>query len=388
MSVTSAILLSKQNGAQMNKALASKFGATLTNDNGAGSSVPDFDPTAWIALVLSIVGLLVSILLRYLDGPRVRVRMRPVLFGVGHSGTLTYHGGGWPIPDSKGGAELRRPDPGEVIELAEIVIENCGRHPMTVYEIGFRWLGKRNGWWRRRVRLSSVPIPIRPPHYEGRVYAEGDQFRIEPSDVVTVLVDYWDLVRSHRPTPNGNVELRAAVRVAGRRHLKTSPWKLRWRIPDNAVTSVGMAKKIPVRAVISKSIGLSLLYSKAETLGDISFLSRSLESALQGKWADDFKTNHERLERFEADSEVHFLRWKDNWARATLMFGVQHAIDDYKEDIDWEDIAQPGLHKAFSRAASLDDGGVEPARSEGSPADSEVEEPAGPESAGHQSQGE
>ncbi|WP_295123528.1 hypothetical protein [uncultured Leifsonia sp.] len=328
---------------------AGNEGAGASGSSGGPGS--NFDPTAWIALILSIIGILVTVVLRYLDGPRVRVRVRPVLFNVGPGHTVTYHGGQWPIPTASEGGSLKKPDPGEVIELAEILIENTGRNPATVYEVGFRWLGKkRKGqWWRRRVHHSSVPTPIRPPNQEGPFYADGDQFRLEPSDVVSVLANYWDLVRSQRPNPKGRIELRAAVRVAGRHRLKLSPRKSRWRIPDDAVTSVGKSKKIPLRAVITKSIGLSLLYSKSKSLGDIYFLSRSLEAALEGKWSDDWKSNHERLRHFQKDSNVHFVVYdQDLIATSTLMFSLQRAVDDYKDVIDWTDIAQPGVHKMFS----------------------------------------
>lgn len=323
----------------------------LAQDDTGTETVSDgnFDPTAWIALALSIVGLVVTVFLRYLDGPRVRVRMRPILFNVGMlGGTITYHGGKWPIPAIDSGIAMKRPDPGEVIELAEIVIENAGRQPMTVHEIGFHWLSERKGWRRRRVRNSSVPVTLRPPYQEGRVFADGDQFRIEPSDVVTVLVNYWDLIRTRRPSAKGRIDLRAGVRVAGRRRIKLSPRKLRWRIPDSAVTSVGVSRKVPLRAVITKSVGLALLLDKQETLGDIYFLSRSLEAAMEGAWSDDWRTNHERLRHFQENSSVHFAIYDKTWAAHSLMFNVHRAIDDHKDIIDWADIAQPGLHKMFS----------------------------------------
>jgi hypothetical protein len=331
--------------------------ATPVTDGGSGStsSGGDFDPTAWIALALSIFSILVTVLLRYLDGPRVRVRVRPVLLNVGLGGTYTYSGGRWPIPELEAIGTMRKPDPGEVIELAEIVIENAGRNAMTVYEVGFCWLGERTNdqWWRRRARHANVPTPIRPPHAPeaAQVFADGDRFRIQPSDSVTLLVNYWDAVRAQRPTPNGEIELRASVRVAGKRRLKKSPWKRRWHIPDDAVTSVGTSKTMPLRAVISRSIALSLLYAKSETLGDIYFISRSLEAALDGTWSDDWKTNFERLEQFEKNSSVEFLLYEETWVKSTLMFNLARSIDDYKDVIDWTDIAQPGLDKMFSAGA-------------------------------------
>jgi hypothetical protein len=111
-----------------------------------------------------------------------------------------------------------------------------------------------------------------------------------------------------------------------------------------------------LRAVVTKSIGLSLLYSKSKTLGDIYFLSRSLEAALEGKWSDDWKSNHERLRHFQKDSIVHFMVYEqDLMTASTLMFSLQRAIDDYKDVIDWADIAQPGVHKMFSEEARAEE---------------------------------
>jgi len=285
----------------------------------------------------------------------VKVRIRPVLFNVGLMGqTVTYSGGRWPIPDQSYGAAFKRPDPGEVIELAEIVIENAGRHPTTVYEIGFRWLGNRKHWRKRRIRHSAVPTAIHPPGQEGRVFAAGDEFRIEPSDVVTVLVDYWGLVRSHRPSGSGTIGLRGAVRVAGRRRLKLSPRKSQWQIPDSAATSTGTATTLPARAVIARAVGLAVLHSGQSTVGDIYLLARSLEAALEGVWLEDWKSNHDRLRQFVKDSPEHFLLYKDGMGMEfTLMFSLHRELDAQKDVIDWADIAQPGLHKMLSSKAGL-----------------------------------
>ena len=65
------------------------IGSSVDASNSGGA----FDPTAWIAHSLSIIGILVTVFLRYLDAPRVSVRVRPVLFNVGLAGgTNTYRG--------------------------------------------------------------------------------------------------------------------------------------------------------------------------------------------------------------------------------------------------------------------------------------------------------
>lgn len=324
--------------------------STHLQKDGGTLPAETLDPIAIIALLLSIIGLMVTIFLRYLDGPRVRIAIKPVLLNIGYGRTLTHNGGQWPIPEATGGAKRKFPRFGEVVELAEIVIENVGRHPTTISEVGFKWLGERDHWWQKRLRHSIVPVPIRPPWVtDPRTYVSGDRFRIEPNDVVTVLVDYWGFVRSDQPSSKGLIELRGAVRVAGRRRMKQSPRKRRWRIKDTAVTSIGTAQKIPVRAVITGTIALSSLYSEEKELGDIWFFSRALESALEGQWTGEWDVDHEKLQQFKEESSMNFAFLdNDDFSQISLLIDVHDAIDARKAFIDWEDIEQPHLHAHFS----------------------------------------
>lgn len=105
--------------------------------------------------------------------------------------------------------------------------------------------------------------------------------------------------------------------------------------------------------------------TKAKTLGDVYFLSRSLESALDGAWSDDWKENHERLRHFQKDSNVHFMFYEDDrLSAASPIFNVHRAIDDFKDVIDWTDIAQPGLRKMFSEVARAAEEAATPAAAE------------------------
>lgn len=55
-------------------------------------------------------------------------------------------------------------------------------------------------------------------------------------------------------------------------------------------------------------------------------------------------------------SNVHFMLYEqDQMTASTLMFALHRAIDDYKDVIDWADIAQPGVHKIFSEEARAEE---------------------------------
>ncbi|GGM42308.1 hypothetical protein GCM10010489_11680 [Microbacterium saperdae] len=309
-------------------------------------SVPNVAPAdvaAWIALALSVLGLLVTVLLRYLDGPRARVRLRAVLLNVGLGGTVTYNTGTWPIPGSHPAREQGLPDRGDVIELAEIVVENIGRHPMTVYDVGFTWRGKRRTRWGRRLRHYSVPTPITPQREDDMKYAKGDRFRLEPADMVTLLVDYWSVVRSSRPNRSGHVKLRASVLIAGRRRTKRSRLKLAWVIPDAAQTAVDGLETVPLRSVIAATTARVILYATDERLGNIGYFARDLEGRIAGAWPADWAGRRAAIEAVMDDEDtMHFVPYQDaRMLKTSVLIALISDIEARKADIDWSDILTP-----------------------------------------------
>lgn len=307
------------------------------------SDIAPADVAAWIALALSVLGLLVTLLLRYLDGPRARVRMRAVLHNVGFGGTITYNTGAWPIPGAHPAREQGMPDRGDVIELAEIVVENVGRHPMTVYDVGFAWRGKRKPRWGRRLKHYSVPIPIAPQREDENKYATGDRFRVEPADMITLLVDYWSVVRSSRPNRHGRIKLRASVLIAGRRRAKLSRRKLAWTIPDAAQTAVDALQVVPLRSVIAATTARVILHGSNDRLGNVAYFARDLEGRIGGQWPPKWADQQALIEAvIDDESRMYFLPYDDApTLKTSVLFALISDIEAQKATIDWSDIRTP-----------------------------------------------
>lgn len=306
------------------------------------ADVAPADVAAWIALALSVIGLLISVLLRYLDGPRARIRLRAVLFDVGFGPTTTFNKGAWPIPTKEGEAPRAVPPMGDVVELAEIVLENVGRHPMTVYDVGFSWKGLRPKWWRPRVRHSVTPLPLLPQQKNEEKYSAGDRFRIEPADMVHLLVDYWSIVRRSRPNRRGVIKLRAQARVAGRRRPRRSSRRLRWVIRDGMNTVIGGGALVPARTVIARSVTLTVLLTSDHTPMNVAYLARELEAHIGGAWPSKWKQQFELVKQFfDEHGSTHLAIYDDPDGRmmaAGLPFALTRDLEEWKDTIDWADI--------------------------------------------------
>ncbi|WP_313356206.1 hypothetical protein [Microbacterium sp.] len=306
------------------------------------AGVAPADVAAWIALALSVIGLLVSVVLRYLDGPRARIRLRAVLFDVSFGPTTTYNKGAWPIPTNDGDRPRSVPAFGDVVEVAEIVLENVGRHPMTVYDVGFSWKGARPKWWMPRVKHSATPRPLLPQQADEEKFSAGDRFRIEPADMVHLLVDYWGIVQRSRPNRHGVIKLRAHAQVAGRRRPRRSSLRLRWAIRDDTNTAIGGAARIPARAVIARSVTLSILWTSEHTPMNVSYLARELEAHIGGKWPTEWAQQYQLVRSFfDEHGDTHLALYDDPDGRimtSTLPFGLVRELEEWKSAIDWADI--------------------------------------------------
>lgn len=301
------------------------------------------DVAAWIALGLSVLGLLVTLLVRYLDGPRARVRLRAVLYNVGVGETVTYTSGAWPIPGSRRARSLGMPDRGDVIELAEIVVENVGRHPMTIYDVGLSWRGNRRSRWGRRFLRHSAPTPLVPQREDEGKYSAGDRFRVEPADMVTLLVDYWSIVRSSRPNRRGRIKLRASVSIAGRPRAKRSRRKLAWTISDAAQTAVDALTAVPLRAVIAATTARVILHGSGERLGNIGYFARDLEGRIAGQWPTEWEDQKAAVEAvMDDENTMHFIPYDHApMLKTTILFALISDIEAHKGVIDWNDIRTP-----------------------------------------------
>lgn len=290
---------------------------------------------AWIALGLSILGLLVSIVLRHLDGPRARVGLRPVLRDVARGRTLTFGRGTWPVPVSEVEQFIRGSDQEVMIELAEIVIENVGRHPMTVFDVGFSWRGPRPRWWKPNEKRSSVPLPI--PVSSPKDYSVGDRLRLEPASISVFLVDYWGVVLASRPNERGFLDLRAEVSVAGRRRPRRSSHRLRWRIPDSAQRGLARTTKISLQSVVARTLSLKVLHDQDLPHLNVAQVAAHIGKRIGGSWPAGFDEQAELIESVLRERKTMYAAafTDESWRLSLLVLDLIDDIEARKDDIDW-----------------------------------------------------
>lgn len=144
---------------------------------------------------------------------------------------------------------------GRALELAQLVVENPGRTPVTIYSPGLNISGhgKKNH--------SLVP----------RMFSTGETFgpdsavtatvvRLDPYARVTLLLDYWSVLPSLLDdAPYGRVFLRGYVGVAGRtKHPQKSSRRLRWRIERGTHTAIAGSPSFTPVAVLWREMYVQL----------------------------------------------------------------------------------------------------------------------------------
>ncbi len=222
----------------------------LTHHASADSGL---DPVAMAALILSVFALSAQLLSRYLDGGRVRVTLRPLLYdpfgGIVHS----VDSGEWPYRTKRARELNESANRGTAVDLAEIVLENVGRLAITVTSIQVAKRSDARRRFRRQWHHFGLP-PYELTDFEpNRFVSSVDSFRLEPYSRISILVDPWLLLAPGRRTKEGFTILRATAQVPGRRRSYSSPRRA-WRVLDSVVTSIEAASTKPLQAVITKAI--------------------------------------------------------------------------------------------------------------------------------------
>jgi hypothetical protein len=186
------------------------------------------DPVAITALSLS--GLLAAweFAKRGLDSARVRVQLHAGLY---EPHTLSKSSKSW-----SNLADMTRDVGGWPIEVAIIEIENPGRTAVTVSDISldFGRVSHRPWWWRRTTS---------PAFLSGHGATTTATVRMEPFERATFITDVWQVLQpvNHHSIspPTRPFNVRASVRVAGRRGRTLSPWRKRWAVEVNQVSFLG-----------------------------------------------------------------------------------------------------------------------------------------------------
>ena len=308
-------------------------------------SVVNADVTAWLALGLAIVSILTQLGTRYLDGGRIRVRLNPAFVDAGSGGIVTITSGIWPVEPEHYGRAGARPQPENIIELAEVIVENRGRLPVTVHEIGLTWTGVRGQGSTRQAHHHVIPRYFKIESSGERRYIDEDEVRLEPYDRVSYLLDYWALLEPDRKSLGGIRTVRASAQVAGRRSPTKSSRGWQWVIPDGAVSAFRGTTKLTVRGVVTGAV-IRATGRDRDKMAFVSYFSRMLESYLGGKLPEDFATRHELFERFEETHKDEFWAPEYVATRLNVMTLVESELVRNRDLIDWTDIAAPGLAKA------------------------------------------
>lgn len=194
------------------------------------------------SFAIAIVALVWQIAKHFLDGGRVRVSLNAAIWEP-DSMLATNRSGRLLLKDDQAAQAVVR---GRALEAAQLVVENPGRIPVTVYSPGlaFSGHGKKNH--------SAVP----------RMFGTDEGFgpddaltyrvvRIEPYGRVTFLLDVWSVVPGLlEDAPKGEVVMRGQVEVAGKKRLQKSSWRRRWRIRSGMYTAIEGSPDFTPYAVI------------------------------------------------------------------------------------------------------------------------------------------
>ncbi|MGP9624297.1 hypothetical protein ACT3S7_15165 [Corynebacterium sp. AOP34-AQ2-28] len=187
----------------------------------------------------------------YLDGGRVRVYLNAAIMEPEF--VIATNRSGKHVLDThfSNGVTHR----GGALELAQLVVENPGKYPITIYSPGFSISGHKKKYH------TIVPRMFTSPSSYGADSAIDEKVvRLEPYDRVTFLLDYWSVVpRIVEQSPSQHIELRGCVEVSGRsRKVQKSKRKLRWKIQQGDYTAIEGSPKFSPLAVIWRSLYVRL----------------------------------------------------------------------------------------------------------------------------------
>lgn len=183
-----------------------------------------------LSFVIAMVALVWQIIKHFLDGGRVKVSLNAAIWepdfmlATNRSGRLLMKNG------DAATAVVR----GRALEVAQLVVENPGRIPVTVYSPGLSFNG------HRQKQYSVVPRMFETDGAYGPDDALTDNIvRIEPYGRVTFLLDLWSIMPGIlKDAPKGEVTVRGQVDVAGKKHPRKSAWRKRWNVRRGMYTAI------------------------------------------------------------------------------------------------------------------------------------------------------
>lgn len=165
-----------------------------------------------------------------LDGGRVRVYLNAAIWEP-EIMLATNRSGRFRLKDDQSAKAVVR---GRALEVAQLVVENPGRIPVTVYSPGLAFSG------HGKTKHSVSPRMFGTDGAYGPDEALLDNVvRLEPYGRVTFLLDFWGIMPGIlEDTPKGEVVVRGQVNVAGKRRPRGSSRWRRWRIRTGMYTAI------------------------------------------------------------------------------------------------------------------------------------------------------
>lgn len=178
----------------------------------------------------------------FLDGGRVRLYLNTAIWEP-EVMLATNRSGRFLLKDDQAAQAVIR---GRALEVAQLVVENPGRTPVTVYSPGLAFSG------HGRRKHSVVPRMFGTDGAFGPDDALTDKVvRIEPYGRVTFLLDLWSIMpRALENSPKGQVVVRGQVDVAGKRRPRKSSWLRRWKIRSGMYTAIEGSPDLTPFAVV------------------------------------------------------------------------------------------------------------------------------------------
>lgn len=180
---------------------------------------------------IALVALGWQVTKHFLDGGRVKVYLNAAVLEPEFM-LATNRSGRFVLQNDNAARSVTH---GRALELAQLVVENPGRVPVTVYSPGLSISG------HGKKKHSLVPRMFETEASFGPDRAVTDTVvRLEPYGRVTFLLDYWSVMPSLlKEAPRERVFVRGFVGVAGRtKRPQKSSWRRRWQIGEGAYTAI------------------------------------------------------------------------------------------------------------------------------------------------------
>ncbi|GAA0965296.1 hypothetical protein [Frigoribacterium faeni] len=286
-------------------------------------------PTATWALFVSLLSFGIAMVAlgwqvtkHFLDGGRVKVYLNVAVLEPEFM-VATMRTGRFSFTEEHGVASVTR---GRALELAQLVVENPGRVPVTIYSPGLAI----SGHGKRRHTLTPRMFETEDTFGPDRAVMDS-VVRLESYGRVTFLLDYWSVIpRLLEEAPKKQLALRGFVSVAGRtKRPQKSSWRRRWRIKHGDYTAIPDSPKFTPFAVIWRELYIRLPEREDESRHPESGrpITRGMVHFLLHEAMGKFDTRPE-LELLQRELDLAALKHGDKYpVIGSSLFEAYQALD-------------------------------------------------------------